>query len=130
MRIFVSASVILLASALALPSVACDRHGGGGFYGQFHGAGWSDYTPPLSESDISLPEDEFSEWEKRNVVPPAAPKPKSKKPTFSKASSRASIAAKSRLAALAKSAKSDKKVKTTEVSTESPFASRILNTGR
>jgi len=90
MRILVLASVVLLASALSLPSAACDRHGAGGFYGQFNGATWSDYSPPLSESETLFSEDELTAWEKKNDVPPAAAQPK--KPTFSKVSSRASTA--------------------------------------
>ena len=97
MRILTTASAILLASALAMPAAACDMHGGGGFFGQFNGASWSDYTPPASESDL---EDSASEWEKRNAS--FTPLPKPKKPTFSKFSSRASAAAKARLAAKAK----------------------------
>ena len=127
MRILLSASVVLLASALgALPSAACDRHGAGGFYGQFNGATWSDYSPPLSESDVLIPEDGLTSWDKDNAVPAAKPK----KPTFSKVSSRASVAAKARLAAKAKLALRDKDATLSEVSTESSSASAILNVGR
>ena len=98
MRILVSASVVLLATALSLPSAACDRHGGG-MYGQFGGASWADYNPTTADSDALL-EEKLSEWHKKTLVPEA--KPKAAKPTFSKVSSRASIAAKARLAKQAK----------------------------
>jgi len=125
MRILLPASVILLALALSLPSAACDRHGAGGFYGQFNGASWSDYSPPLSETDILIPnEDELSAWEKQNVVPAAAPK----KPTFSKVSSRASFAAKARLAAKAKLAK--KETVSAEEKAESASGAAVSNAGR
>ena len=128
MRILVSASVILLASAIALPSAACDRHGAGGFYGQFNGASWSDYSPPLSETlSFGSDNEELSEWEKFNVVPPAA---KSKKPSFSKASTRASDAAKSRIAALAQLKAIEKKSKEAAADSESASASALLNAGR
>ncbi len=127
MRILLSASVLLLASALSLPSAACDRHGASGFYGQFNGASWSDYNPPLSESDVLIPEAELSEWDKQNVVPAAKPK----KPTFSKVSSRASVAAKARLAANAKRADQNQKtVVSTQENSESSAAAAILNVGR
>lgn len=96
MRILISASVILVTSALALPSAACDRHGGGGLYGQLGGASWTDYNPTVAESDALFLDEKLSEWHKLNAVPPAEVKPA--KPTFSKASSRAAVAAKSRLA--------------------------------
>jgi len=129
MRILASASIILLASALSLPSAACDRHGAGGFYGQFNGATWSDYNPPLSESDILLEEeDSLSAWEKLKAVRPAAAP--SKKPTFSKVSSRASDAAKARLAARAKLARLENDAAETSENSESASASAILNVGR
>lgn len=129
MRILVLASVILFATALSLPSAACDRHGAGGFYGQFNGATWSDYSPPLSESEALFSEDELSTWEKENTVPSAATKPK--KPTFSKVSSRASTAAKARLAAKAKLAKLDNEAAASaSENTESSSAAAILNVGR
>jgi len=94
MRIVTSASVLIIASAMALPSAACDRHGG--MFGQLGGASWTDYNPVTAESDALFLDEKLSEWHKLNAVPPAEVKPV--KPTFSKASSRASIAAKTRLA--------------------------------
>jgi len=97
MRIIFSASVILLASALSLPSAACDRHGGG-MYGQFGGASWTDYNPTTAESDALL-EEKLSAWNKKIADREAK---QAAKPTFSKVSSRASIAAKALLAKQAK----------------------------
>jgi len=94
MRIVTSASVLIIASAMALPSAACDRHGG--MFGQLGGASWTDYNPVTAESDALFLDEKLSEWHKLNAVPPAEVKPA--KPTFSKASSRASVAAKTRLA--------------------------------
>jgi len=60
MRILLSASVILLASALSLPSAACDRHGGG-MFGQLDGASWTEYNPAAAESDALFLEKQLSE---------------------------------------------------------------------
>lgn len=125
MRILLSASVILLASALSLPSAACDRHGGG-MFGQLNGASWTEYNPAAAESDALFLEKQLSEWHKQNAVPSAKPK----KPTFSKVSNRASTAAKARLAAQAKIAKKENKQTSASENFESSSAAAILNVGR
>ena len=127
MKILVSTSVILIASALSMPSVACDRHGGG-MFGQLDGASWTEYNPAASESDALLMEQQLSEWHKQNAVQPAKAQPK--KPSFSKVSLRASTAAKARLAAQAKLTERDSKSVTTSVNSESSSAAAILNVGR
>ena len=117
MRILVSASVLIIASAMALPSAACDRHGG--MFGQLGGASWTDYNPVAAESDALFLDEKLSEWHKLNAVPPAEVKPA--KPTFSKASSRASDAAKKRLtkrAQFMKQVKSNLDEKRANASTE------------
>ena len=99
MRILVTASILVFASAAALPSSACDRHGGG-MFGQFGGASWTDYDPATAESDAMFLDQQLNEWHKKNAVPQEPVKPA--KPTFSSASNRASIAAQARLAKKAK----------------------------
>jgi len=94
MRIFASVSVVILASALALPAAACDRHGG--MYGQLSGASWTDYNPATAESDSLFLQKQLAKWHAKNAAKAAEVKPV--KPSFSKASDRASLAAKARLA--------------------------------
>lgn len=98
MRIFISTSALLIVSAFALPSFACDRHGG--TFGQLSGATWTDYNPASAESDALFLEKQLSKWHEQNSTSPAEVKPA--KPSFSKVSSRASLAAQARLAKKAK----------------------------
>lgn len=99
MRIIASATIILFASALSLPSAACDRHGGG-MFGQFGGSSWTEYNPAGAEADSLTLEEQLSQWHKQNAATTA--KVPSAKPSFSKVSSRASTSAKARLAIKAK----------------------------
>lgn len=98
MRILVTASILVLATAAALPSSACDRHGG--MFGQLGGASWTDYNPETAESDALFLEKQLNEWHKKVSAPPAEVKPA--KPSFSNASNRASMAAQARMAKKAK----------------------------
>ncbi len=115
MRILVSASVILIASALALPSAACDRHGG--IFGQLSGATWTDFNPVTAEADALFLEKQLSEWHKQNGLPPAA-EVKPAKPSFSKVATRASAAAQARVAKKVKLSKQDKAQPTSLVKSE------------
>ena len=103
MKIFVSTSVFLIASSMALPSFACDRHGG--MFGQLSGARWTDYNPATAESDALYLEEQLSKWHEQNAAKPAVVKPA--KPSFSKVSTRASVAAQARLAKKDKLAQQD-----------------------
>lgn len=94
MRTVLSTSVFALLAAVALPSEACDRHGG--MFGQLSGASWTDYNPATAESDALFLEQQLSKWHERNAQKREAVKPA--KPSFSNASNRASIAAQARLA--------------------------------
>ena len=98
MRIIVTAAILTLAAATALPASACDRHGS--FFGQLGGASWTDYDPATADADALFLEQQLSEWHRQNAVPPAEVKPK--KPTFSSASNRAAKAAQARMARKAK----------------------------
>ena len=104
MRLVTTVSIIFLASALASQSSACDRHGG--MFGQMDGAGWTDYNFGEDEFDSLFIEQQITEWHKQNPVAPAEVKPE--KPSFSKASTRASMAAQARLAKRAKAEPQDK----------------------
>jgi hypothetical protein len=94
MRILISASIITLASGLAAQAFACDRHGGA--FGQLTGASWAEYDPTLAEADTLFLEESLTKWHKENSVPPVDIKPT--KPSFSKASSQAAMAAQERMA--------------------------------
>ena len=120
MRILLTASILVFASAAALPSSACDRHGGG-MFGQFGGASWTDYNPATAESDAAFLDEQLNEWHKKNAVPQEAIKPA--KPTFSSASNRASIAAQARIARKAKLMQGGK-VKSTSTAKPSKSALR------
>ncbi len=113
MRILAATSIVLLTSALALPSVACDRHGG--MFGQLSGASWTDYNPATAESDALFLEEQLSKWHARNSEPSVEAKPA--KPSFSKVTSRASLAAQARLAKKSKPSQDNTEVKA-EVSVE------------
>lgn len=119
MRILFSASILTLACAIALPSTACDRHGG--MFGQLSGAGWTDFNPSTATSDALFLEEQLSEWHKQNPAPADAVKPA--KPTFSKASSRAAFAAQARMAKRVTLSKQDK-AKPKKANTASEIASR------
>jgi len=101
MRILISTSVLLISLALALPSAACDRHGG--MFGQLGGATWTDYNPAAAESDALFLEEQLTKWHEQNSEPAAKVKPA--KPSFSKVTSRASLAAQARLAKRSKPSK-------------------------
>lgn len=109
MKILLSTSVFALFAAVALPSQACDRHGG--MFGQLSGASWTDYNPATAESDALFLEQQLSKWHEQNAEKPAIVKPT--KPSFSNASNRASIAAQARIAKRAQEiAKTSEKVET------------------
>lgn len=114
MRILVSSSIVLLSVAFAAQSSACDRHGG--MFGQLGGASWTDYNPRQYEADALFLEEKINEWHEKNAVSPAEVKPA--KPSFSKASSRASSAAQAKLAKRAilkkKTASPEPSIKTTD----------------
>ncbi|MEP4051558.1 MAG: hypothetical protein ABJN22_04870 [Litorimonas sp.] len=101
MRILATTSIVIIASALSLPSVACDRHGG--MFGQLSGASWTDYNPATAESDALFFEEQLSKWHERNAK--NAADAKAAKPSFSKVTSRASLGAQARLAKRSKPAK-------------------------
>lgn len=97
MRILTSTTVTLFAASLALPAMGCDMHGGGGMFGQqLRGATWTEYQPTDDEPYTEMLEEQLSAWHKQNATAPVNTAPA--KPTFSKVSSQASMAAKARLA--------------------------------
>ena len=114
MRVLMSASLLILGLALAPQSLACDRHGGA--FGQLSGASWADYDPALAEADSLFLEESLSKWHKENDVPRAVVKPA--KPSFSKASTRASLAAQQRLAKKAQPKKQEIKAAASSMKTE------------
>jgi len=105
MRILASVSILFAATALTVPATACDLHGAGGMFGQLGGATWTDYNPAKAETDSFLLDEKLTDWNKRNAIPSA--KAKSSKPSFSKVSTRASMAAQARLAKRTKLTKQD-----------------------
>lgn len=107
MKLALSLSVAALLSAIATPSFACDRHGGGWGGHQMGGAIWMPYNEFQTQADIFVPEAGNPDWVTPAATPPKAPS----KPSFSRASSRAADAAQARLLAkamVAANAKSEK----------------------
>ena len=97
MRILASSTIVLFASALAFPAMACDMHGGGGMFGQqLRAATWTEYQPTDDQPYTEMLEEQLSAWHKKNATAPVNTAPA--KPTFSQVSSQASMAAKARLA--------------------------------
>jgi len=100
-------SAALIVASLSTPALACDRHGGGwGGHTALSGADWSTYDEYNTQQDFfpdAVKEVEAQSRAKKTYTPPAA------KPSFSKASVRASDAAQAKLSAKARMAgKSDK----------------------
>lgn len=116
MRILISSSIVLLSAAFATQTLACDRHGG--MFGQLNGASWTDYNPATAESDALFLEERLSEWHKQNTVQPAEAKPT--KPSFSKASTRAAMAAQARLAKRVNLEEQDKAKTTSTAASDTP----------
>ena len=102
MKIMSSITAALIVASLSTPALACDRHGGGwGGHTALSGANWSTYDEYNAQEDFfpdSVKELEAQSRAKKTYTPPPA------KPSFSKASVRASDAAQAKLSAKARMA--------------------------
>lgn len=116
MRILTTASILLFATALASQASACDRHGG--MFGQLGGAAWTTYNSSQSSDHDFLMQDSLSQWIEKNNAQPAEVQPK--KPSFSKVSTRASMAAQTRLALKAKRKKQEDEKAKAPATSETP----------
>ena len=93
MKSLVFGAFITATSALALPTYACDMHGGGGFGFGNPNANWQSYNPRVSTQDPAL----WNENTKQASWMTPVPAEKAR-PSFSNAANRAALLAKTRLA--------------------------------
>lgn len=91
MRITTTALTSLALSLLAVPAMACEFHGGTGWF-QAPASQWQNFNPRASFEDPAFADDNAEE---DDFTPFPA---RAKKPSFSNAADRASKAAKARLA--------------------------------
>jgi len=97
MKYFVSTAVIVIASATAVPAIACDMHGAGfGAFGN-SGANWQPYTPRTYTEDPAFLDQNETDYAALTPLPA-----QKTRPSFSNAANRAAIAAKSKAAQKAK----------------------------
>jgi len=93
MKYFVSTAVIVIASATAVPAIACDMHGAGfGAFGN-NGANWQPYSPRTYTEDPAFLDQNTDDY--ASVTPLPSEKTR---PSFSNAANRAAMKAKARAA--------------------------------
>lgn len=101
MKIMPSIFAALIVASLSTPALACDRHGGGwGGHNALSSANWSTYDEYSAQDDL-LPDSVKEQEAKARAAQAYTPRPPAK-PSFSKASVRASDAAQARLSAKAR----------------------------